>query len=99
MILRRRLALLGEVSTAIEALGRAMLIALESDDPPNVTRDAEKTGPRTPLTADRAISNLRRMYGEARTALERERVKKVAKNLATRGLITDGDAESLKEDA
>lgn len=97
MNIRRRLELLEALATMQEAAARAMLIALEDDHPPNVERSADKTGPRSPFSGVRAIDHLKRVLSDARTASERERVRKVARKLAAQGLLTDGDVASLEK--
>lgn len=99
MILRRRLALIEAHVSAIEANSRAIRLLLEEDDPPNVTRTnaADKSGPRSPLTSDVALANLKRMHGEARDAVDRERVRKIAATLAEQGYIDKREVDALEK--
>jgi len=97
MNLRRRLALLEALAAVHEAAAKAMPIVLESDDPPNVERSTDKTGPRSPFTGGKTLAHLQRVYSDAQTSVDRERVLKLARKLASQGLITDQDVATIKK--
>lgn len=94
---KQRLEALEGLATALEALARVLRITIEPDDPPNVVRDPDKTGPRSAFNGAHALASLKRVFADARTATDRERVRKVARKLAAQGLITDGDVEALEQ--
>lgn len=95
MTLRNRLLLFEVFATILEAVSKAMFILLESDDPPNVHRPTEKSGPQTPYGA-RTVTHLQRVYAEADTSIDRKRVMKLAERLASQGLINDDDISRIK---
>lgn len=93
MTRRQWLEVLEAAARAHEANARVMRMLLEYElgDPPNVVRDADKTGPRTPYNSAVALENLKRVYDDSRSAVEKNRVRKIAEQLAAQGHLTDAD--------
>lgn len=97
MIGRQWLEVLEALAQAQEANARATRLVLmyELGHPPNIVRDADKTGPRMPYKGEVALENLKRVFDEDRSQTERMRVRKIAEKLAEQRLITDADAKTF----
>lgn len=85
------------VAQAQEANARAMrlLLAMEYDEPSNVVRDADKTGPRTPFKGALAVENLRKLFADATSEVERTRIRTVVWQLVDEGSITEKEGRSF----
>lgn len=112
----KHLRLLEAIARAQEAMAEAaqLAIALEADDdenpistlppPPNVIREMEKTGPRTPykrdggmpFTRERALRHVLRAYAEAIGDTDRKAVVLAMRKLVDQGLLTEEDLATFQ---
>jgi hypothetical protein len=89
--------LLDDLVQIQEANARAIRLVREriadDDSPPNVVREAEKTGPRSPFNA---LANLRRLKVEAKSPRDLKRIHDVALGLAEQGVLTQDEADEFR---